>query len=95
MMPNIASTQSSSRIHPLSLVIAVTIMLACTLYPPMMAAADGKVDHVLAAALFAAMSVGFVKGVGFVPRTLAWRWLFSGSTCFAALALAGWVKFLN
>lgn len=64
MMPNIASTQSSSRIHPLSLVIAVTIMLACTLYPPMMAAADGKVDHVLAAALFAAMSVGFVKGVG-------------------------------
>ncbi|KFE52154.1 cyd operon YbgE family protein [Pseudomonas syringae] len=95
MIPNIANAQSSSRIHPLSLVIAIAIMLACTLYPPMMAAPDGKADHVLATALFAAMSVAFVRGVGFVPRLLAWRWLFSGWTCFAALALAGWIKFLH
>ena len=42
-----------------------------------------------------AMSVAFVRGVGFVPRMLVWRWLFSGWTCFAALAVAGWVKFLH
>ncbi|WP_341523518.1 cyd operon YbgE family protein [Pseudomonas sp. G.S.17] len=95
MIPNIANAQSCSRIHPLSLVIAIAIMLACTLYPPMIAAPDGKADHVLATALFAAMSVAFVRGVGFVPRMLGWRWLFSGWTCFAALALAGWVKFLH
>jgi hypothetical protein len=33
--------------------------------------------------------------VGFVPRARVWRWLFSGWTCFAALALAGWLKFLH
>ncbi|WP_415760732.1 hypothetical protein [Pseudomonas sp. LT1P18] len=24
-----------------------------------------------------------------------WRWLFSGWTCFAAPAIAGWIKFLH
>lgn len=95
MMPRVANAPPSSHINLLSLLIAVAIMLACTLYPPMMAAPDGKADHVLATALFAAMSVAFVRGVGFVPRMLVWRWLFSGWTCLAALALAGWVKFLH
>lgn len=95
MMPRVANAPPSSQIHLLSLVIAVVIMLGCTLYPPMMAAPDGKPDHALATALFAAMSVALVRGVGFVPRMLVWRWLFSGWTCFAALALAGWVKFLG
>ena len=95
MMPRVADASPSSQLNLLSLLIAVAIMLACTLYPPMMAAPDGKADHVLATALFAAMSVAFVRGVGFVPRMLVWRWLFSGWTCFAALALAAWVKFLH
>ncbi len=95
MMPRVDDTPPSSHINLLSLLIAVAIMLACTLYPPMMAAPDGKADHVLATALFAAMSVAFVRGVGFVPRMLVWRWLFSGWTCLAALALAGWVTFLH
>jgi predicted membrane protein len=60
-----------------------------------MAAPDGKADHGLAMALFTAMSVAFVRGVGFVPRARVWRWLFSGWTCFVALALAGWLKFLH
>ncbi len=95
MMPRVANAPPSSQINLLSLLIAVAIMLACTLYPPMMAAPDGNADHALATALFAAMSVAFVRGVGFIPRRLVWRWLFSGWTCFAALALAGWVKFLH
>lgn len=95
MMPRVANAPPSSHINLLSLLIALAIMLACTLYPPMMAAPDGKADHVLATALFAAMSVAFVRGVGFVPRMLVWRWLFSGWTCLGALALAGWVKFLH
>ena len=95
MMPRVAEAPAPSRLHPLSLLIAVGIMLACTLYPPMMAAPDGKADHALATALFAAMSVAFVRGVGFIPRKLVWRRLFSRWTCFASLAVAGWVKFLH
>ena len=85
---------ASSRLHPLSLLIGIAIMLVCTLYPPLMASPDGKADHGLATALFVAMSVAFVRGVGFVPRARIWRWLFSGWTCCAALVLAGVLKFL-
>ncbi|SEO07112.1 cyd operon YbgE family protein [Pseudomonas sp. NFACC39-1] len=95
MTPNVANAQPSSQLHVLSLTIAVAIMLACSLYPPLMAAPDGKADHALATALFAAMSVAFVRGVGFIPRRLIWRWLFSGWTCFAVLVLAGWLKWLH
>ncbi len=95
MMARVANIPPTSRIHVLSLVVAVAIMLSCSVYPPLIAAADGNADHALASALFAAMSVAFVKGVGFVPRLFIWRWLFSGWTCLAALALAGWIKFLQ
>jgi predicted membrane protein len=43
-------------------------------------------------ALFWAMSAGFIRGVGFVPRARVWRWLFSGWACAAALALAAALK---
>ena len=46
----------------------------------------------LAMALFWAMSAGFVRGVGFVPQRWAWRALFSGWSCAAALALAAMLK---
>lgn len=95
MMSRVADAPASSRLHPLSLLIAIAIMLVCTLYPPLMASPDGKADHGLATALFVAMSVAFVRGVGFVPRARVWRWLFSGWTCSVALALACWVKFIN
>lgn len=39
MMPRVADPQPISQIRLPSLVIAIAIMLACTLYPPMMAAA--------------------------------------------------------
>ncbi len=94
-MPQLANAQPSSRIHWPSLLVAVLIMLVCTINPLIMAAPHGNADHVLAVALFAAMSAAFVRGVGFVPRRLVWRWLFSGWTCLLALAIAGWVKFLH
>lgn len=34
MMPRVANAPPSSQINLLSLLIAVAIMLACTLYPP-------------------------------------------------------------
>jgi predicted membrane protein len=71
-----------------SLAVALVIMVGGTLYPPVMADAAGKADHNLAMALFWAMSAGFVRGVGFVPRLWVWRAIFSGWACAAALLLA-------
>jgi predicted membrane protein len=69
--------------------VALAIMVGGTLYPPLLADAAGKADHGLALALFWAMSAGFVRGVGFVPRLWVWRSLFSGWGCVVALLLAG------
>lgn len=80
--------QATPRIQWPSLAAALLIMVAGTLYPPLMADAAGKADHNLAMTLFWAMSAGFVRGVGFVPQRLVWRVLFSGWSCTAALALA-------
>jgi predicted membrane protein len=84
-----------ARIHLPSLAVAIIIMLAATLYPPLMMDATGKADHGLMTALFFSMSAGFVRGVGFVPQAFVWRWLFSSWSCMAALAAALWIKFLS
>jgi predicted membrane protein len=83
---------ATPRVHSLSLAVALLIMLGGTLYPPLMADAAGKADHALAMALFWAMSAGFVRGVGFVPRWWPWRALLSGWSCSAALLLATLLK---
>lgn len=83
------------RVHGPGLVVALAIMVAGTLYPPLMADATGRADHGLAFALFWAMSSGFVRGVGFVPRARVWRWLFSGWSCALALIAALAFKWLH
>jgi predicted membrane protein len=83
------------RIQWPSLVVGLAIMTGGTLYPPLMADAAGRADHALAMALFWAMSAGFVRGVGFVPRAAVWRWLFSGAACAVALAAAAVLKALH
>lgn len=83
------------RTHLPSLLAALTVMVAGTLYPPLMADGAGRADHGLAMALFWAMSAGFVRGVGFVPRLGIWRWLFSGWSCSLALGLALALKLMQ
>lgn len=75
-------------IHLPSLIVAFAIMVGGSAYPLLFAGADGRADHGLALAMFWAMSAGFVRGVGFVPRAWGWRWLFSGWSCLAGLLLA-------
>lgn len=82
-------------LHWPSLWVAVLIMTAGTLYPPLMADAAGKADHGLAMALFWAMSAGFIRGVGFVPRLWLWRCLFSGWSCALGLLAAVCLKLLH
>ena len=76
------------RIQLPSLVVGLAIMIVGTLYPPMFTDGAGHADHGLALLLLCAMSAGLVRGVGFVPRSPVWRWLFSGWACGAALAFA-------
>jgi predicted membrane protein len=76
-----------------ALATALLIMLAGTVYPPLMADASGHADHALAMALLWAMSAGFVRGVGFVPRQALLRAAFSGWAVAVALAAAGWIRF--
>jgi predicted membrane protein len=87
--------EAAPRMQLPALAVALAIMVGGTLYPPLMADAAGRADHNLAMALFWAMSAGFVRGVGFVPRLWVWRWLFSGWACAGALALAGALKLMH
>lgn len=82
----------ASPIRPLSLVVALAIMLGGSVYPFMFAGQGGAVDHGFASAVFWAMSAGLVNGVGFMPQFVVWRWLFSGWACLGALLLAAWLR---
>lgn len=80
--------QGAARLQWPSLLTGLALMLIGTAYPLVFARDNGHADHGLAALLFWAMSAGFVRGVGFVPRHRLWRLLFSGSACLTALTLA-------
>jgi predicted membrane protein len=90
----LAAGAAPTRMHLPCLAVALVIMVGGTLYPPLMADAAGHADHRLAMALFWAMSAGFIRGVGFVPRHVLWRVLFSGWACAAGLAAAGLLKLM-
>lgn len=84
---------SAPKIRPLSLAVALLIMIGGSIYPFAFARADGTADHNFALLIFWAMSAGLVNGVGFVPRWPLWRWTFSGWACLAALMLAWIIRF--
>jgi predicted membrane protein len=73
-----------------ALVIGIAIMLVLSFYPRALAKPDGTPDMLAAAFLFWAMSAGFVRGLGFVPRLLVLRLLLSLSASLIALAAAVW-----
>lgn len=91
MSAGAGGTAPASRLHLPSLAAGVLVLLAATLYPPLMTDGGGRVNHGMAAALFIAMSAGLVRGVGFLPQQPLLRWLFSGWSCLGGLALAVWL----
>lgn len=92
VVPAGAGVEPASRVHLPSLLAALVIMLVGSIHPLLFADAAGKADHSLAMALFWAMSAGLVRGVGFVPRFVLWRAVFSGWACAAGLLLAIWLR---
>ncbi len=71
---------------PLAIAIALTLLL--TLYPPILTTPAGEADHAAATFALWAMSAGFIRGVGFVPRHIVPRLLFSTAACLLCLALS-------
>lgn len=72
----------------LPLGIGITLMLLMTALPNLATNRQGQADHPVALLIFWAMSAGFIRGVGFIPRHILPRLLFSGLACALALALA-------
>ncbi|WP_371866878.1 cyd operon YbgE family protein [Duganella fentianensis] len=81
-----------SQLHLSSLAAGLLLMLVATLYPPLFQRADGSADHALATLLFAAMSTGLIRGVGYIPVQPVLRWVFSGWSCLLCLLLAAALK---
>ncbi|MBS1161135.1 MAG: hypothetical protein H6R15_3554 [Proteobacteria bacterium] len=79
----------------LPLLTALALMLLMTVLPSLATNRLGQADHPAALVIFWAMSAGFVRGVGFVPRHVLTRLFFSGLACALALLLAlarlGWL----
>lgn len=92
MFEDPATKPVASPMRPLSLAVALAIMVGGSVYPFMFAGQGGVVDHGFASAVFLAMSAGLVNGVGFQPRFVLWRWLFSGWACLGALVLAVFLR---
>ena len=91
-MTHTSAEAATGRIRLLPLLTAITIMLGITAWPHALSSPAGRADHWAASAVFWAMSAGFVRGVGFVPRLWVWRAIFSGWACAAALLLAAVLK---
>jgi predicted membrane protein len=83
-----AETASEPGVSLLPLIIAIALTLLLTIYPPILTTPAGKADHAAATLALWSMSAGFIRGVGFVPRNLLLRVLFSTAACLVCLALA-------
>ncbi|WP_227817388.1 cyd operon YbgE family protein [Nitrogeniibacter aestuarii] len=87
-MSTATEPDTGTRIAWLPLLAAIAITLGITANPRLLADGAGSADHWAAMALFWAMSAGFVRGVGFIPRQPVLRWLFSGWACAVGIGLA-------
>ncbi len=61
----------------LSLSVAGTLSLILTLYPQAVMQDNQPLDHSLLTLYMWGIAAGFVHGVGFVPRHIIWKILFS------------------
>ncbi len=91
--PRTSSRLDSGLARGLSLLIAVVISLGLLVWPKLVVAADGSVDHRWLSMLMWGMAAGFVHGVGFIPRNRILRVILGpaaawGVSLLAAVALS-------
>ena len=81
-----AETASEPGASLLPLIIAIALTLLLTIYPPILTTPAGQAVHAAATLALWAMSAGFIRGVGFVPRNRLLRIVFSTAACLVCLA---------
>lgn len=85
-MTESAGTRKTLPTSPTCLSVGLLSMVAVTAYPRLLADANGHASHTLAMLLFSAMSIGFVRGVGFRPDNPLLQKIFSLPVCLAFVA---------
>lgn len=71
----------------LSLLMAVPLSLVLLIHPASMLDANGHYSHSLLMLIMWGVAGGFVHGVGFEPRAMAWRVVFHPLLAWALMAL--------
>ena len=79
-----ADAPPSAPMALIPLFIAIGICVGISIFPQLLVA-HGLANHAAASCLFWSMSAGFVRGVGFIPKNLIIRFLFSSYACFLGL----------
>ncbi len=75
-----------SRLVSLLLAIALSVLLLA--YPRAVAASLSEVNHALLSLVMWGIAIGFIHGVGFVPRMIVWRIVFNPFIGWPLLATA-------
>jgi len=91
--PSQTDQQPESSFNWLLLLTAIAIMVIASTVPTVFSDRHGNASHTIAMFLFWAMSAGFIRGVGFIPYTRIFRWIFSTWACYLALSLAIYFRF--
>lgn len=91
--PETSVEPTQTPVHWPCLLVGVGLMLVGSVYPIVFANAAGHADHGIATLLFWAMSAGLVRGIGFIPRHVVWRVLFSSWACAIGLLGAAVLRF--
>ncbi len=73
-----------------SLLAAGFLALIIMIYPVALSRSGAMPSHGLLALVMLGISAGFIHGVGFTPRALAWKWLFHPILAWLLMA-AGFV----
>jgi len=83
-------TENQHKIAFLPLLVALCICLFLSVLPQLLIK-EGVANHGAATLLFWAMSAGFTRGVGFIPKHIVPRWLLSSYACLMGVCGAGWI----
>lgn len=89
MDPTAEPTRSSRPgLALLPLAVALVLMFALSVYPPLVIGRNGQADHLALGLLCWSMAAGFTRGVGLIPQRRIPRLLLSAWACLLPLALA-------
>jgi predicted membrane protein len=87
-LPTTTAERSPARMSLPALAVALGLLILLTIHPSLVCTAKGQVDYPATLLLIWAMCVGFIRGVGFVPRARPLRLAFSGVAVAGAVLLA-------